>query len=89
VKILNQKISFGISEWSLLLGSLILIPLVLDAAEQWPTRPITAVANVSAGGFTDISTRAFAHEMSKTLGVPIVVVNMPGGGGGIGSKKPF
>ena len=72
-----------------LLGSLILLPLASEAAEEWPTRPITVIVHVAPGGATDVSTRALANEMSKTLGVPIVVQNVIGGGGAIASKKVF
>lgn len=70
-----------------LLGSLVLLPLALEAAEKWPTRPITVVVHVAPGGGTDLATRALANEMSKTLGVPIVVQNILGGGGAVASKK--
>ncbi len=72
-----------------LLGSLISLPLTSEAAEKWPTRPITVIVHVAPGGGTDLATRALANEMSKTLGVPIVVQNIIGGGGAIASKKVF
>jgi tripartite-type tricarboxylate transporter receptor subunit TctC len=72
-----------------LLGSLIVLPLALEAAEKWPARPITVIVHVAPGGGTDLATRALANEMSKTLGVPIVVQNVIGGGGAIASKKAF
>ena len=70
-----------------LLGSLILLPWALEAAEKWPTRPITVIVHVAPGGGTDVATRALVNEMSKILGVPIVVVNVVGGGGAVASKK--
>jgi len=58
-------------------------------AKDWPSKTITVDVGVTPGGFTDTSTRALVAEMSKTLGVPIVVVNMPGGGGGIAAENVF
>jgi len=58
-------------------------------AKEWPTKTITIVCGTSPGGVTDVTTRAIAAEMSKTLGVPIVVVNMPGGGGGVAAENVF
>lgn len=87
----NKGIGLNVLGWLcgmlVLLGSLILLPSVLEAAEKWPTRPITAIVNVAPGGGTDVATRALVNEMSKTLGVPIVVQNVLGGGGAVASKK--
>ncbi len=58
-------------------------------ASEWPTRQITVIVGVTPGGNADTSTRAIVNEMSKTLGVPIVVTNMPGGGGGIAAENVF
>ena len=52
--------------------------LSLAAEEKWPTRPITIVVGFGAGGGMDMMSRALSDEMRKTLGVPMVVVNMPG-----------
>lgn len=57
--------------------------LSLAAEEKWPTRPITIVVGFGAGGGMDMMSRALSDEMRKTLGVPMVVVNMPGANGAI------
>lgn len=50
------------------------------ASDDYPNRPITVYVGYSAGGSTDITTRALASEVEKILGVKLVVQNKPGGG---------
>jgi tripartite-type tricarboxylate transporter receptor subunit TctC len=71
----------------ILIGSLMLVPF--GAAQEWPTKTITLIYGGAAGSVGDLSTRIVVDEMSKILGVPIVVVNMPGAGGGIGVHHAF
>ena len=56
------------------------------AAQEWPTRPITAISPFSAGNANDIVGRVVLDPMSKQLGQPIVVENRPGGGGSVGAN---
>ncbi|MEM4520049.1 MAG: tripartite tricarboxylate transporter substrate binding protein [Sulfolobales archaeon] len=50
----------------------------------WPTRPVTIVVGMGAGGGSDLAARAYAPILQNLTGVPWTVVNMPGGGGAIG-----
>jgi len=50
-------------------------------AQAYPSRAITVVVPYAAGGSTDVSARALADEMSKSLGATVVVENKPGAGG--------
>jgi len=54
-------------------------------AQAYPNKPIKAVVPFAAGSATDQIGRAFAAEMSKTLGQPIVVDNKPGVNGMLGA----
>eukprot|EP01036_Dinobryon_divergens_P061686 gene61686-biopygen15614 len=56
-------------------------------SQNFPNRPITIVVPIAAGGSTDVLTRLVAGHMSRTLGQPIVVDNVSGAGGIIGSAK--
>ena len=56
------------------------------AAQEWPTRAITAISPFSAGNANDIVGRVVLDPVSKQLGQPIVVENWPGGGGSIGAN---
>jgi tripartite-type tricarboxylate transporter receptor subunit TctC len=45
---------------------------------KFPSRPITFIVPVAAGGSTDLACRAISKEAEKFLAQPIVVVNKPG-----------
>ena len=53
-------------------------------AQTWPTKPIRAIVPFPAASGTDTVARPVLAQMSKELGVPIVVENRPGAGGTIG-----
>jgi tripartite-type tricarboxylate transporter receptor subunit TctC len=62
-------------------------------AEKFPEREITFIVPFAAGGSVDVSTRALMLEVEKIIGVPVQVVNRPGGQGTVGpqalaSSKP-
>src|SRR5262249_5676760 len=53
-------------------------------AQTYPTRPITMIVPVAAGGLTDVVGRVVADRMAKSIGQPIVVENVGGAEGSIG-----
>jgi tripartite-type tricarboxylate transporter receptor subunit TctC len=59
----------------------------IAAAQAWPTRTITLIVPFAAGGATDVSARIVGDHMSRTLGQQIVVQNVPGAGGTVGSAR--
>lgn len=64
----------------LALSSLAVLGLgVATAFAEWPERPITYVVSFGAGGNADIVARLNAEVLSERLGVPVNVVNKPGG----------
>jgi len=54
-------------------------------AEDYPTRPITAIIPFAAGSASDVVSRILFDRMSKSLGQPIIIENRPGAGGNNGS----
>src|SRR5262249_2674659 len=52
-------------------------------AQTWPTRPVTVVVFVGAGGTPDIIARLHGQALTQWLGQPMVVDNRPGGGGNL------
>jgi tripartite-type tricarboxylate transporter receptor subunit TctC len=56
-------------------------------AQDYPTRFVTIVAPFQAGGPSDTVARLIAAPMSKALGQQVVVENVTGAGGTIGSGR--
>jgi len=50
---------------------------------DYPTKPITLYIAYSAGGTTDLGSRAFIEAASKHLGQPFIPINKPGGSGSL------
>lgn len=57
------------------------------AQAQYPTRPITVVVPFPAGGPSDVVARIVAEHMGKVLGQTMVIENVGGAGGTIGSAR--
>ena len=57
-----------------------------SAAQAYPVKPIKLIAPVAAGGGLDNIARAVAEKLSRTIGQPVIVENMGGGGGSIASQ---
>ena len=65
-----------------------LIACVLPAAAQdFPTRTITMVVPYPAGGPSDVVARIVADGMSRRLGQTIIIENVGGAGGTIGTAR--
>jgi tripartite-type tricarboxylate transporter receptor subunit TctC len=56
-------------------------------AQGFPAKPITLVVPFPAGGALDAVARPMAEAMRKSLGQPIVVSNVAGAGGTVGSAN--
>jgi tripartite-type tricarboxylate transporter receptor subunit TctC len=52
-------------------------------AQDYPSRPITIMVGLAAGGITDVTTRIYAEVVSRNIGQRIVVENRTGAGGGV------
>lgn len=50
-------------------------------AETWPSRPIKLIVPTGPGAATDIMARLVADAVSRTVGQPMFVENMPGASG--------
>jgi len=60
---------------------------VLAQPDSYPSKPITIVVGYPAGGSTDLTGRLLGVELSRKLGVPVVIDNVGGAGGAIGAQK--
>lgn len=57
------------------------------AAQDYPTRPVTMVVPFAAGGPIDILGRLLQGPMSDALGQPVIIENITGGAGMVGSNR--
>jgi tripartite-type tricarboxylate transporter receptor subunit TctC len=66
----------------LLSACAVVIGLTLPAAAQeFPSRIVKIVMGFGPGGLGDIAGRAIGEVMSKSIGQPVIIENMPGAGG--------
>jgi len=59
----------------------------VEAAEQYPVKPITFIVPLEAGSDGDVLARPLLQKVSAILGQPIMVVNKPGAGSSIGYRE--
>lgn len=55
-------------------------------AAEWPTRAVTIIVTMGAGGNTDLLARLAADDLQQKFGQPFVVDNRPGAGGVLASN---
>src|SRR6202023_1689986 len=78
----------GISVWPALIIAMALVAGACPArAQDCPSRPITVIVPFPAGGASDVVARIVTNQMSKTLGQSIIIENVSGAGGTIGSAR--
>lgn len=75
--------TFSILAASLMAGTLALT----GPAGAFPDRPVSIIVPWAAGGGTDTVVRTFAAGFEQELGVPVNVVNRPGGNGVAGHTE--
>ena len=68
------------------LTAAVLLSQTANAAD-WPTRPVTVVVPLGAGGNTDMMARIGAQRLSEKFGQPFVVENRPSAGGALGTGQ--
>ena len=70
------------------LASVLSLASTVWAADDWPSKqPIHLIVPFDAGAGTDAIQRFYALQLSKVLGQQILVENVGGGGGAIGTQK--
>ena len=53
----------------------------------WPDKPVKLVVGFTAGSATDVTARIFAQKFGEAWGQPVIVENVPGNSGAIGTDK--
>ena len=63
------------------------LPWAASAADWKPDHPVTLVVPYSPGGGTDAQARVVAKELQQIWGQPVIVENLPGADGVIGTRR--
>lgn len=71
---------------SALLGIALALAVALPA-QSYPNKAIQVVVPANPGGDTDLNCRIMAKYLEKELGQPVIIVNVGGAGGTLGSRK--
>src|SRR5712691_2846136 len=56
-------------------------------AQVYPSRPITMVVPLPAGSAFDVTARVLAERMQVSLGQPVIVENVTGAAGSVGTGR--
>jgi tripartite-type tricarboxylate transporter receptor subunit TctC len=56
-------------------------------AQAYPTRPITMIVPFPAGGSADATARVLAEQIRSSLGQPVIIENVSGADGSIGTGR--
>lgn len=57
------------------------------AAQAFPARPLRIIVPFTPGGSSDVLARAVGTELARSLGQAVVIENVPGAGGSLGSER--
>jgi tripartite-type tricarboxylate transporter receptor subunit TctC len=68
-------------------ASLLFLTASAAIAQDFPKRPITMIVPFAAGGPTDTVARVTAENMGRLLGQQVIVENVAGAGGTLGSNR--
>lgn len=67
--------------------TLLCLSAALAHSQTWPEKAIKLLAPSTAGGPPDVYARALADHLSKSFGQPVIVENIPAGGGMIAAQQ--
>src|SRR5579862_6529230 len=63
------------------------LSVVASRADNYPSRPITMIVPYAPGGPSDVIARIIADGMSRHLGQPVIIEDVGGAGGTIGTAR--
>lgn len=68
------------------LSALTLLPMAARA-QSWPARPLSVMVPFAAGGSVDVTARVFMSRLAERLRQPVVIENVAGVAGSIGTQR--
>ena len=71
----------------LLLAATIAACAATAFAQGYPNKPIRIIAPFPPGGSADLTARIIADHLTRSMGQPVVVENVPGAGGSIAAER--
>ncbi len=77
----RAMIAFAVAAFAFVCGA----ASPLAAQEDWPVRPVTMVVAFAPGGGTDVLGRIVGRRLAEVLGQQVIIENVGGAGGMIGS----
>jgi tripartite-type tricarboxylate transporter receptor subunit TctC len=72
---------------SVVLAAALVASAIPASAQDWPTRPLTIVVPYGPGSGADVLGRILAPRMSELLGQTVIIENVAGAGGMVGSAR--
>ena len=72
---------------SLVVSAVALATAPLRAQDAWPSKPLKIICPFPAGGTSDVMARMVAEPLTKELGQQVIVENIGGAGGTIGTLR--
>ena len=77
-----------LAKWFILIAAAACLTSPLTATSQaYPTKPVKLIVPIVPGGSVDLIARRFAQKMGEAMGQPLVVENIAGASGTIGSTQ--
>jgi tripartite-type tricarboxylate transporter receptor subunit TctC len=75
------------SKWINRVAAFCVGALASAAMAAYPDKPVTLVVPFAPGGSSDIIARSLGQHLSERLGQPVIIENLGGAGGTIGTQK--
>ncbi len=68
-------------------ASLLAWPATAAFAQAWPSKPLRIIVPFTPAGSRDLLARAIGQELARSLNQPVLIENVPGAGGTLGSER--
>src|ERR1700742_5290942 len=69
------------------LALIMAVPMVAQAEDRYPSRPVRIVVGFGPGAAADLTARVIGQRLSQTMGQQFFVENKPGGGSTVAAEQ--